>query len=411
MNPPKTISILFFFFIIIFIDYVSAQSAPPLYRTNDLFKPSLAIITGVFSVVFTLTFVLLVYAKCFQNDLRSESDGDGEGDRGRHDRLWQGLFNRSSRLSSGLNKTAIESLPFFRFSALKGSKQGLECSVCLSKFEDVEILRLLPKCKHAFHIGCIDQWLEQHATCPLCRNRVNIEDDLFGLGCSSNSLRIMSQSDIREEDSSLEIYIEREEGVNSDDGSSRFSSFRKILKIGKKEKSLSLDEQGTEKLMHKFNHRIVVSDVAFKNRWSNVTSSDLAFLTSKMLNSVSSDRFSSVDRVQRENGGNLGNKEEIEMKRMLKNKDSTRRAVSEITAVPRLGVLQVTTATREKAVGGSESGLAAFTASTSQNDAVAATEESRRQLWLPIARRTAQWFVNREKTNEPNTPQQKILDV
>ncbi|CAH8262815.1 unnamed protein product [Arabidopsis lyrata] len=396
MNSPQEISILFFFFfIIIFLDYVSAQSPPPpppdIYATSDLFKPSLAIITGVFSIVFTLTFVLLVYAKCFHNDLRSETDGDGETRR--HDRLWQGLFNRSSRFS-GLDKKAIESLPFFRFAALKGLKQGLECSVCLSKFEDVEILRLLPKCRHAFHIGCIDQWLEQHATCPLCRNRVNVEDDLSVLGNSSSSLRIMNQSETREEDSRLEIYIEREEGTS--DGSSRFSSFRKILK-----KSLLLEREGNEnidekKLMHKFNHRIVVSDVVFKNRWSNVTSSDLTFLTSEMLNSLSSDRFSSMDRVHR---GNLRDKEDMEMKRMLKkNKDTSRRTVSEIMTV-----------SRENAVGGSYSGSTAATASTSQNYAITATtEERRRRLWLPIARRTAQWFVNREKRNELNTTRQNL---
>ncbi|CAL9223688.1 unnamed protein product [Arabidopsis halleri] len=396
MNSPQEISILFFFIlIIIFLDYVSAQSPPPpppnIYATSDLFKPSLAIITGVFSIVFTLTFVLLVYAKCFHNDLQSETDGDG--DTIRHDRLWQGLFNRSSRFS-GLDKKAIESLPYFRFSALKGLKQGLECSVCLSKFEDVEILRLLPKCRHAFHIGCIDQWLEQHATCPLCRNRVNIEGDLSVLGNSSSSLRIMNQSETREEDSRLEIYIEREEGTNN--GSSRFSSFRKILR-----KSLLLEREGNEnieekKLMHKFNHRIVVSDIAFKSRWSNVTSSDLTFLTSEMLNSVSSDRFLSMDRVHR---GNLRDKEDVEMKRMLKkNKDSSRRTVSEITTV-----------SREKAVGGTYS---SSTASTSQNYAVTAmTEERRRRLWLPIARRTAQWFVNREKSNELNTTTRQNLNV
>ncbi|KAH0916961.1 hypothetical protein HID58_024621 [Brassica napus] len=384
MNPPQAISILFFFF----LDYVSAQSPPPPpYTTNDFFKPSLVITTGVFSVVFTLTFVLLVYAKCFHNDLRSETDEDREI--GRLERLWQGLFNQSSRLSSGLNRTAIESLPFFRFSALKGSKQGLECSVCLSKFEDVEILRLLPKCKHAFHIECIDEWLEQHATCPLCRNRVCIEDELsvFSvLGCSSNSMRIMNQlTETREEDSNMEIYIEREEGEDS----SRFSSFRKILKFGNNDKPLSLVEQGNEKRLHKFRHRIVVSDVVFRNRWSNVTPSDLTRLTSDMLNSMSSDRFSSMERVD------LRDKEEMDMKRMMKNKESTRRVVSEITAVPRLSVLEVTTA-----VGGNDGG---FAASTSRSDAIAATEERRRQLWLPIARRTAHWFANREKMNELNT--------
>ncbi|KAJ0239141.1 putative RING-H2 finger protein ATL12 [Hirschfeldia incana] len=396
MNPPKAISMLFFFSIFFFLDYVSAQSPPPprppplIYTTNGLFQPSLAIITGVFSIVFTLTFVLLIYAKCFHNDLRSETYEDG--DMGRLDRLWQGLFSQSSRFS-GLDKTVIESLPFFRFSALKGSKQGLECSVCLSKFEDVEILRLLPKCKHAFHIECIDEWLEQHATCPLCRNRVSIEDELSVFGGSNNSMRIMSQlSEAREEESSMEVYIEREEEVNN--GSSRFSSFRKILKFGKNENSLSLVEQGNEKHMHKFNHKIFVSDAVFKNRWSNVTPSDLTFLTSNMLSSTSSDRFSSIDRVQR---GNLREKEEIDMKRIVNSKDSTRRTVSEITAVPRLSV-----------VGGNNSGLGASTASTSRSDVIAAMEERRRRLWLPIARKTAQWFVNREKRNELKTTGQDL---
>ncbi|XP_039173490.1 RING-H2 finger protein ATL52-like [Eucalyptus grandis] len=32
-----------------------------------------------------------------------------------------------------------------------------------------ETLRLLPKCNHAFHVPCIDTWLQSHTNCPLCR--------------------------------------------------------------------------------------------------------------------------------------------------------------------------------------------------------------------------------------------------
>ncbi|KAL1212958.1 E3 ubiquitin-protein ligase ATL42 [Cardamine amara subsp. amara] len=423
---------IFFFFLIILYSYqyVSAQPPPP-FRNGDLvqnFEPSLAVVTGVLAIMFTLTFVLLVYAKCCHIDLRS-----GSGDRRRQDRrLRQGIFfNRSTNSSdrfSGLDKTAIESLPLFRFSALKGSKQGLECSVCLSKFESVEILRLLPKCRHAFHIGCIDQWLEQHATCPLCRDRVSAEEEssVFTYG---NSFRFLNQSDIRE-DSSLELYIEREEEEERRQreevgGSSRFSiggSFRKILKLDNKEKTL-LDQQGNDKdekkLMHKFNHRIVVSDVVFKNRWSNVSSSDLMFLNSEMVNSISSERFSSMDRVK--NGdeedqiGILRIKEDMEAKRMMDNKltsllsenrdsgsksrsvmiEPGRRSVSEITAVPRLSIH----------VHGDCSDSTAATASALQNGGNE-SEERRRRLWLPIARKTAQWFANREKRNQINTTHQ-----
>eukprot|EP00250_Pteridium_aquilinum_P017665 c23728_g1_i1 orf=600-1406(+) len=43
------------------------------------------------------------------------------------------------------------------------------CIVCLGEYEDCEFIRILPLCGHAFHVNCIDAWLRQHATCPVCR--------------------------------------------------------------------------------------------------------------------------------------------------------------------------------------------------------------------------------------------------
>lgn len=31
---------------------------------------------------------------------------------------------------------------------------------------------MLPKCKHGFHVECIDMWFHSNNTCPLCRNLV-----------------------------------------------------------------------------------------------------------------------------------------------------------------------------------------------------------------------------------------------
>ncbi|XP_068652655.1 RING-H2 finger protein ATL5-like [Aristolochia californica] len=76
----------------------------------------------------------------------------------------------------GVDKEIVDLIPMLRFSALKGSTKDLECSVCLSKFEDIEILRVLPKCKHVFHRHCLDPWLESHSGCPLCRRKVEAED-------------------------------------------------------------------------------------------------------------------------------------------------------------------------------------------------------------------------------------------
>ena len=49
-----------------------------------------------------------------------------------------------------------------------------QCAVCLCEFKEGEELRLVPKCEHRFHSGCIDMWFHSHTTCPLCRTPVLI---------------------------------------------------------------------------------------------------------------------------------------------------------------------------------------------------------------------------------------------
>lgn len=42
------------------------------------------------------------------------------------------------------------------------------CMVCLSEKEIGETVRTLP-CMHTFHKDCVDEWLQQNATCPVCK--------------------------------------------------------------------------------------------------------------------------------------------------------------------------------------------------------------------------------------------------
>ncbi|KAI4322750.1 hypothetical protein L6164_022416 [Bauhinia variegata] len=76
----------------------------------------------------------------------------------------------------GLDPTLIAALPVFVFKRKEGSQQNghdsslvVECAVCLSALEDEEMVRLLPKCNHTFHVNCIDAWLASRSTCPVCR--------------------------------------------------------------------------------------------------------------------------------------------------------------------------------------------------------------------------------------------------
>ncbi|KAI3937906.1 hypothetical protein MKX01_027833 [Papaver californicum] len=54
------------------------------------------------------------------------------------------------------------------------------CSVCLSNFEDGEDIRHLPICKHYFHSPCLDMWLCSHSNCPLCRQKLVVQEEEEG---------------------------------------------------------------------------------------------------------------------------------------------------------------------------------------------------------------------------------------
>ncbi|CAL9164952.1 unnamed protein product [Musa hybrid cultivar] len=378
------------------------------------FRPGVAVVTGIFAIMFSVTFLLLVYAK-FCHSAASEFFGTASAGHGE--------FLLPQHQFSGIDKAAVESLPLFRFSTLRGARDGLECAVCLSRFGDADVLRLLPRCKHAFHVDCVDRWLEAHSTCPLCRCKVDAEDaELFK--CSTSS-RFLFSSD-RHEDGlpDLELFMERQ---RFDDGdhrcSSRFSigsSFRKISRSTKEKEDLRSLEEGTNDAqpLHRFKHKIIVSDVMFKRRWSDVNASDLLSLSADMLDMVSSKRFTDPDANMEPFGDAIAGesaegkiatnekilkiKKEMEKKRLLENKarrinscnsvamtsntcansrdvlSSGERSMSEITNLPRFRMIR----------------------DAGSSGCAGAKDEKLRRIWLPIARRTVQWFAGRERRSQ-----------
>ncbi|XP_068105622.1 uncharacterized protein [Hyperolius riggenbachi] len=45
------------------------------------------------------------------------------------------------------------------------------CAICLADIQQEERVRRLP-CNHPFHQTCIDRWLQESRTCPLCRSPI-----------------------------------------------------------------------------------------------------------------------------------------------------------------------------------------------------------------------------------------------
>ncbi|KAG1346769.1 RING-H2 finger protein ATL40 [Cocos nucifera] len=77
---------------------------------------------------------------------------------------------------AGLDPSAITALPTFPYRRINNPtndkndvSSGDECAICLTVIEEGEMVRLLPSCRHVFHVSCIDTWLSSNSTCPVCR--------------------------------------------------------------------------------------------------------------------------------------------------------------------------------------------------------------------------------------------------
>uniref|UniRef100_A0ACD6A7Q7 Uncharacterized protein n=1 Tax=Avena sativa TaxID=4498 RepID=A0ACD6A7Q7_AVESA len=344
-------------------DYDGSIMSPlpsPSSSTTTPFRPGVAVVVGILTSVFSITFLLLLYAKhCKRSAAESSGPYGGGG---------SGGSAAGERRNSGVDRSVVESLPVFRFGALSGQKAGLECAVCLGRFEPTEALRLLPKCRHGFHVECVDTWLDAHSTCPLCRSRVDPEDVLllpeppkpsttgppdppehkaaattkdkdaasaptpapapawkmFSGRHSTGSVRAPGR---------VGPTSRRSADLEAGGGAATVGCFEVATKVRKDrvlmvEPAAAVAEPDPEAFDRRFGHRILVStasgcdDETAQQRWSEVRPSDLMFVRSEMLVTDSSGRYSCSAAV---NPGNNRGRAEI-----------SGRSLSEIAGVSRL---------------------------------------------------------------------------
>ncbi|XP_022723854.1 E3 ubiquitin-protein ligase ATL41-like [Durio zibethinus] len=145
---------------------------------------------------------------------------------------------------SGLDPLVIASLPKFTYNLTTSEVdhyEPTECSVCLGTITEESMVRLLPNCKHIFHVECIDSWLGSNTTCPICRT---VAEPTFqapedkGLGS-----RVHPTAPPIEENASDSAAQMEKEGGPSGSGS-RFASFRRML--GKERSSSRSHSQDLE---------------------------------------------------------------------------------------------------------------------------------------------------------------------
>ncbi|CAH1422919.1 unnamed protein product [Lactuca virosa] len=75
-------------------------------------------------------------------------------------------WSAALRLLNRSNKTMVIAV----------EKEGVvfDCIVCLSEVSQEDQYRKLPNCNHGvqFHAHCIDAWLKNHSSCPMCRSNI-----------------------------------------------------------------------------------------------------------------------------------------------------------------------------------------------------------------------------------------------
>lgn len=78
--------------------------------------------------------------------------------------------NNAWRLKKKSALALIGRIPEAVYEAEAGAPPGTECAICLGEFVGGDRVRLLPTCRHGFHVRCIDMWLSAHSSCPIFRH-------------------------------------------------------------------------------------------------------------------------------------------------------------------------------------------------------------------------------------------------
>lgn len=82
--------------------------------------------------------------------------------------------DQNNRGTPPASQEVRENLPKIQISEAQVN-QNLECAVCKDVFELHATCAKLP-CSHLFCPGCIEPWLKEHNTCPVCRKELPTDD-------------------------------------------------------------------------------------------------------------------------------------------------------------------------------------------------------------------------------------------
>uniref|UniRef100_A0A914W605 RING-type domain-containing protein n=1 Tax=Plectus sambesii TaxID=2011161 RepID=A0A914W605_9BILA len=120
------------------------------------------------------------------------------------DRLARRLFNAAKKALARIPTRPLR----------QGDKElEADCPVCIDPYRCGDIVRVLP-CRHVFHKTCVDPWLLEHRTCPMCKSDIlkafgynfGPMEDSRGQGAADDHASADGQSTDGSEGSAAESY-------------------------------------------------------------------------------------------------------------------------------------------------------------------------------------------------------------
>jgi hypothetical protein len=89
------------------------------------------------------------------------------------DAVWRRILapSRREQMVVALRADRVPAAVFAAASPAPSANSSPVCAVCLADFEAGDALRALA-CGHSFHADCVDPWLVEQQTCPLCKDDV-----------------------------------------------------------------------------------------------------------------------------------------------------------------------------------------------------------------------------------------------
>ncbi|NXR49296.1 RNF43 ligase, partial [Hippolais icterina] len=127
---------------------------PPAWPDYDVW-----ILLTVVSTVVVIILIFVVRTKCQLNRTQ--------------DSVQQQTLQAIGQLAT--RRYQPQARPAPRWDSASSCSSAPVCAICLEEFSEGQELRII-SCSHEFHRECVDPWLQQHHTCPLCMFNILARD-------------------------------------------------------------------------------------------------------------------------------------------------------------------------------------------------------------------------------------------